>query len=322
MIVRLFMQSVLSAIAIVSIGAAQAQAYPVKPVRFVVPFPPGGATDALARVLGRSLTESTGQTFVIDNRGGAAGNIAAELVAQSLPDGYSLLLATNTLAINASIYRKLPFDPLKDFAAVSLIATTPNVLAVHPSLPVQNVKQLIALAKARPGKLTYASQGNGGTGHLAGELFKTMAHVDIVHVPYKGAAPALIDLMAGNVDMAIVGVSALAQAKTGKLRALAVSSLKRMPSAPDVPTVAESGLPGYETTTWFGVMAPAQTPQPIVFVLHQHIAKALAAPAVSQTLAAQGFELAQGSASEFSAFYAKELVKWREVIKASGAKVE
>ena len=226
------------------------------------------------------------------------------------------------LAINASLYPKLPFDPLKDFAPVALVAISPNVLAVHPSLPVQNVKRLIAFARARPGKLTYASQGNGGTGHLAGELFKTMARVDLIHVPYKGVAPALTDLMAGNVDMAFVGVTALAQAKSGRLRVLAVTTPKRSRSAPEVPTVAEAGLSGFEATPWFGVLAPAQTPQSTISVLNQHIGRALANPSVNQALAAQGFELAHGSAAEFSKFLRAEIAKWGEVIRASGAKVE
>jgi tripartite-type tricarboxylate transporter receptor subunit TctC len=303
-------------------GAAHAQSYPAKTVRLVVPFPAGGGTDALARTLAKSLGEITGQTFVADNRGGAGGNVGAEVVAQSAADGHTLLLGTNTLAINATLYRKLSFDPVNDFAPVALVAIAPNVLAVHPSLPVKNVKQLIALAKASPGKLTYASQGNGGTGHLAGELFRKMAGVEILHVPYKGAAPALVDLMAGNVQMAFVGVSTLAQAKSGRLRAIAVTTLKRSSAAPELPTIAESGLPGYEATAWFGVLAPAQTPQAVVGRLHQLVSKALASPAVAGSLTSQGFEVARGTPADFAAFVRAEVAKWGEVIRASGARVE
>jgi tripartite-type tricarboxylate transporter receptor subunit TctC len=303
---------------------ACAQTYPTKPIRLVVPFPPGGATDILARDVAQKLTEAWGQSVIVDNRPGAGGNIGSELVAKSSPDGYTLEMGTvGTHAINASLYAKMPYDHVKDFTPVILVAGVPNVLVVNPALPANSVAELIAYAKANPGKLNFASSGNGTSIHLSGELFKVMAGVQITHIPYKGSAPALQDLLGGQVQMMFDNLPpSLPQIKAGKLRALAVTSLTRAPALPDVPTLSESGLPGFEASSWFGILAPAGTPAPIVAKLNAEIAKWLATPEAKEKLAKQGANAAGGTPDDFAKHIAAETAKWAKVVKDSGAKID
>jgi tripartite-type tricarboxylate transporter receptor subunit TctC len=310
-------------LALIAAGAA-AQNYPTKPIRLVVPFPPGGTTDILAREVGQRLSASLGQTVVIDNRPGAGGNIGAELVAKSAPDGYTLLMCTvSTHAINPNLYAKLPYDHVADFAPVILVASVPNVLEVTPSLPVNSVADLIKLAKEKPGQINFASSGSGTSIHLSGELFKTMAGVDMTHVPYKGSAPALTDLIGGQVQVMFNNLpSSLPQIKAGKLRAIAVTSAQRAPALPNVPTIAESGLPGFEATSWFGVVAPAGTPPAIVARLNADMNQWLQTPEAREKLLAQGAAAAGGSPEQFAAYIRAETEKWAKVVKASGAKVD
>ena len=305
---------------------AHAQApYPNHPVKIVVPFPAGGTTDILARETAQRLTQTLGQSFVVDNRPGAAGNIGAELVAKSPPDGYTMLMGTvGTHAINASLYQKMPYDHVKDFVPVVLVAGVPNVLVVNPSVPVKTVQELIDYAKANPGKLNFASSGSGTSIHLSGELFKTMTGVQMQHVPYKGSAPALADLTGGQVQLMFDNLpSALALIKAGKLRAIAVTSLARSNALPDVPTIAESGLPGFEASSWFGLLAPAGTPKDVVTKVNAEVAKWLATPEAKEKLAGQGAIVASGlSPEDFTRHIASETTKWQKVVKDSGAKVE
>ena len=304
---------------------AWAQAYPNHSIRLVVPFPPAGATDILARLVAQRLTETMGQSVVVDNRPGAAGNIGSDVVAKAPADGYTLLMCTvSTHAINPNLYSKVPFDHIKDFSPVILVATVPNVLVVNPSLPVYTVADLIKLAKSKPGTLNFASSGSGTSIHLSGELFKTMAGVDMTHVPYKGSAPAVTDLVAGQVQVMFDNLpSALPQIKAGKLRAVAVTSPKRAPALPDVPTIAESGLPGFEAISWFGVVAPAATPAAIVSKLNAEIDRWLQAPETKEQLLGQGAaEAAGGTPEQFAAFIRSETDKWAKVVKESGAKVD
>jgi len=303
---------------------AWGQAYPAKPIRLVVPFPAGGTTDILARAVGQKLTEAWGQPVVVDNRPGAGGNIGSELVAKAAPDGYTLLMGTvGTHAINASLYAKMPYDHIKDFAPVILVAGVPNVLVVNPAVPVNSVQELIAYAKANPGRLNFASSGSGTSIHLSGELFKVMAGVQMTHIPYKGSAPALQDLIGGQVQLMFDNLpSALPQIKGGKLRALAVTSATRAAALPDVPTVAEAGLPGFEASSWFGVLAPAGTPVAIIARLNAEIAKWLASPEAREKLASQGANAAGGSPEDFAKHIAAETAKWQKVVKESGAKVD
>ena len=303
---------------------ASAQTYPVKPIRIVVPFPPGGATDILARDVAQKLTEAWGQQVIVDNRPGAGGNIGSELVAHSAPDGYTLEMGTvGTHAINASLYAKMPYDHVKDFAPVILVAGVPNVLVVNNAVPANSVAELIAYAKANPGKLNFASSGNGTSIHLSGELFKVMAGVQMTHIPYKGSAPALQDLLGGQVQLMFDNLPpSLPQIKAGKVRALAVTSLTRAPALPDVPTVAESGLPGFEASSWFGILAPAGTPPAIVAKLNAEIAKWLATPEAKEKLAKQGANAAGGTPEDFAKHIAAETAKWAKVVKDSGAKID
>ena len=298
--------------------------YPSKPVRLVVPFPPGGTTDILARAVAQKLTEQWHQQVIVDNRPGAGGNIGADLVAKSAPDGYTLLMGTiGTQAINPSLYARMPYDAQKDFAPVILVAAVPNVLEVNPSLPVHTVQELIAYAKAHPGKLNFASSGNGTSIHLSGELFKSMTGVQMTHVPYKGSAPALADLAGGQVQLMFDNLpSSLGLIKGGKLRALAVTSTARSPALPDVPTIAESGLPGYEATAWFGVLAPAKTPPAIVDKLNAAIGAWLASPEAKEKLASQGAAAAGGTPADFARYIASETTKWAKVVKTSGAHID
>ncbi len=305
-------------------AAAFAQPYPSRPIRIVVPFPAGGTTDLIARAAGQKLTESLGQPVVVDNRPGAGGNIGAELVAKSAPDGYTLLMGTvGTHAINASLYPKMPYDHVRDFAPIILVAGVPNVLVVNPSLPVNSVQELIAYGKANPGKLNFASSGNGTSIHLSGELFKTMTGVQMAHIPYKGSAPALQDLAGGQVQLMFDNLpSALPLIKAGRLKALAVTSKTRAPALPDVPTVAESGLPGFEASSWFGLLAPAGTPQPVITKVNAEIAKWLATPEAKEKLTAQGANVVGGTPEDFARHIAAETAKWQKVVKESGAKID
>jgi tripartite-type tricarboxylate transporter receptor subunit TctC len=310
--------------AFASLALAQAP-YPSRPIRIVVPFPAGGTTDILARAVAVKLTETTGQPAVVDNRPGAGGNIGAELVAKSAPDGYTFLMGTvGTHAINPSLYAKMPYDHVKDFAPVILVAGVPNVLVINPSLPVNSVQELIAYIKANPGKVNFASSGSGTSIHLSGELFKTMTGTQITHVPYKGSAPALQDLVGGQVQIMFDNLpSSLALIKGGKLKALAVTSLERSSALPDVPTVAESGLPGFEASSWFGLLAPAGTPKEAIAKINGEVAKWLATPEAKEKLASQGAIAASGlTPDDFAKHIATETTKWNKVVKESGAKVD
>jgi tripartite-type tricarboxylate transporter receptor subunit TctC len=298
-------------------------AYPSKPVRLVVPFPAAGTTDLLARAAAQKLFEAWGQQVIVDNRPGAAGNIGAELVAKAPPDGYTLLMGTvGTHAINTSLYAKMPYDHVKDFTPVILVAGVPNVLVVNPGVPVNSVAELIAYAKANPGKLNFASSGSGTSIHLSGELFKTMTGVQITHVPYKGSAPALTDLIGGQVQLMFDNLpSSLAFIKAGKLRALAVTGATRAAALPETPTVADT-LPGFEASSWFGILAPAGTPRDIVLKINGEVAKWLASPDAREKLAAQGANVASGSPEDFAKHIQAETAKWAKVVKESGAKVD
>lgn len=301
-----------------------AQEYPQRPIRFIVPFAAGGGGDIVVRTVAQRLTEAMGPPVVVDNRSGAGGNVGTDLAAKSAPDGYTILMANVApIAINVSLYKKLPYDSVKDFAPVSLMAVFPNVLVVHPSVAAKSVKELIALAKAHPGQLTYASAGNGSTTHLAAELFKSMAGLDMIHVPYKGGGPALVDLIAGQVNLYFGSMpAALPHVKNGKLRALAVTSAKRSRAAPELPTVAESGFPGFAADTWIGVLAPAGTPGPIVVRLNREIVKILQQPELEEKLSAQGAEPVTNSPEQFAAYIKSEIRKWAKVVKESGAKAD
>ncbi len=324
------MRRLLSALLVLAaIGAvalpARAQNYPAKPIRFVVPFPPGGPLDIMARGIGVKLQEAWGQPVVVENKPGAGGGIGADLVAKSPGDGYTLLMgAVSTHAINPTLYARIPYDAVKDFAPVTLVAQVPNILVVHPSLPVKSVRELIEYAKAKPGALSFASGSTGSTGHLAGELFKTMAGVDMVHIPYKGAAPAMFDLLAGQTQLMFDNVAnALPNVKAGKLRALAVTTTIRLPALPDLPTIDEAGLRGFDLTTWFGVFVSAKTPKSVVQALNAEIVKALASKELRERLAAMGTEPPSiTTPEEFAAFVQREAAKYAKVVKASGAHVD
>jgi tripartite-type tricarboxylate transporter receptor subunit TctC len=303
---------------------AMAQSYPVKPVKMIVPFPAGGTTDILGRIVAQKLSERLGQPFIIDNRGGAGGNIGADMVAKSTPDGYTLLVGTvGTNAINASLYAKMPYDTAKDFVPIGLIAAVPNVLVVHPSLPARSVKELIDLLKSKPGEINFASSGNGTSIHLSGELFKTMAGVRMNHIPYKGSAPALTDLIGGQVQLMFDNLpSSMPHIKAGRLRALAVTSLKRSAALPDLPTIAEAALPGFDASSWFALFAPAGTPKAIVVKLNSELNAILQLADVREKFAAQGAEPTEFNPEQFAAFTQAELTKWARVVKESGAKVD
>ena len=304
--------------------SADAQNYPSKPVRIVAPYAAGGTLDVVARMIGQKLGESWGQQFIVDNRAGAGGNIGTDIVAKSPPDGYTLLMGNvSTNAINPSLYSKLPFDPFKDFAPITQTVSLQMALVVHPSLPVTNVKQLIALAKSRPGSLNYASGGIGTTQHLGAELFKHMTVTNMQHVPYKGNAPAIADLLGGHVVLIFDNLaSVLPHVKVGRLRALAVTSLKRLPLVPELPTVAESGVAGFELTGWHGMFAPAGTPRDIVQRLSSEISRILAAPDMRQQLAGQGVDPVGSTPEQFAVFQNSEAAKWAQAIKVSGARAE
>ncbi|MEK6593803.1 MAG: tripartite tricarboxylate transporter substrate binding protein [Pseudomonadota bacterium] len=300
-----------------------AENYPQRPVRMIVAYPPGGGTDIVGRMIAQKLGENVGQNIVVDNRGGATGNIGTEIAARATPDGYTLLMgnvAPN--AINVSLFRKLPFDPVRDFAPVSLVAVTPNILVVHPSLPVKTVRDLIALAKAGPGQLNFPSAGIGSSSHLAGEMLKTMAAIDMVHIPYKGGGPALIALLSGQVQLMFATMpAAMPHVKSGKVRPVAVTTSRRSQALPELPTIAESGIPGYEAATWYGLLAPAGTPKAIVGSLHGQVVTILASDTRRQLLA-QGFEPVGSSPSEFAAYIKAEIVKWGKVIRDAAVRAE
>jgi len=308
---------------LLSAVSAGAQDYPARPVRMVVPYAPGGPVDIVARITANKLSESLGQQFVVDNRAGAGGNIALEVVARSTPDGYTLLVGANgTNAINPSLYKNMPVDPGRDLAPISMVASSAMILVVHPSLPASNVKELIALARAKPGAVTYASSGSGSTAHLSGELFKNMAKIDLLHVPYKGAAPALTDLVGGQVQSMITGVSStLPYVKAGRLKALGVSSEKRQPLLPDVPSIAEQ-LPGYEVNTWYGVFAPAGAPRPLVDKLNRTLVQIFGTPDAQARLAAVGADAHTNTPDQFAQAIARERAKWAKIVKESGARAE
>lgn len=296
------------------------QSYPTKPIRVVTPFPAGSGVDIVARMIGAPLSQVWGQAVVVDNRAGAGGTIACELAAKATPDGYTLLLGNaSTLAMAPSLYKQVAYDPVKSFAPITLIAHSANVLVVHPSVPATSIPAMIALAKAKPGQFNYGSAGSGNSTHLAAELFKMMAGVNLVHVPYKGTPQLLTELLAGQIQMSFTSlVSSLSYIKQGRLRALGVTSLRRAASLPELPTISESGLKGYEVTVWQGMLAPARTPQPVIAQLNREIAKILQAPEMRERLAAQGLESAANTPEQFGAYIATEAAKWAKVIKHAG----
>ena len=304
--------------------AAASQDYPAKPVRFVVGFTAGGATDVAARIVAQRLTESLGRTFVVDNRPGASGMIGAELVAKSPPDGYTLLVAPQTSqAVAPSLYPKIPYDPVRDFAPITVIASSPLLLAVHPSVPVKTMKELIALAKAQPGQLTFGSGGAGTAPHMTGELVNLLMGVKMVHVPYKGEAPGVRDLLAGQITLMFSTLPPLLpHVQAGKLRGIAVTSLKRPSTVPDIPTVAESGYSGFDVAAWFGLFAPAGTPREIVNKLHAEVVRVISQPDVREKIAVQGLFVVANTPDEFAAFLKAEIARWAKVVKESGAKSE
>jgi tripartite-type tricarboxylate transporter receptor subunit TctC len=308
---------------VLSLGV-QAQPYPAKPIRFVVPYPAGGPLDTVARLLGQKVSESTKQPVIVDNKPGAGGNIGADAVAKSPADGYTILMgAVATHAINPTLYSSIPYDAIKDFTPVTQVASTPNVLVVNPSVPAANVREFIAYAKANPGKLNFGSGSTGSAGHLAGELFKTMAGVDMTHVPYKGAAPAMSDLIGGQIQLMFDNLaSSLAQMHAGKVRALAVTTATRSALAPELPTIAESGLPGFDISTWFGIFVPAGTPRDVVTRLHGEFTRALAMPDIREKMMSLGAEPVGSRPDEFAAYIRSEADKYARVIKASGARAD
>jgi tripartite-type tricarboxylate transporter receptor subunit TctC len=303
---------------------AQSAAYPNRPVKLVIPFPPGGPLDIIGRLIAQKASEDWGQSVVVDNRPGAGGNIGADLVAKSPADGYTILMgALSTHAVNPSLYAKMPYDATKDFAPISLVAITPNVLVVNASLPVNSAKEFIAYAKANSGKLSFGSGSNGSAGHLAGELFKVDTKTDIVHVPYKGGAPATQALLAGDTQFMFDNLAnAMPHVKAGKLKALAVTTAERSKLAPDLPTMAEAGLPGFDISTWFGLFAPAGTPKDVIAKWNAEVVKILNSPDMRERLTAQGAESAPTTPEQFAAFIQSEIPKYARIVKISGAKVD
>ena len=310
---------------VAQMGAAHAADYPDKPIRLVVPFPAGGATDLMARTLGQKLAERLGKSVVIDNRAGAGGSIGAEAVATAAPDGYTLLFATmGSLTINPNLYKSLRYDPVKSFVPITLTHSTSNLLVVHPDVPARSVAELIAQARSKPGELTFASAGNGTTSHLSGELFKSLAKVDLTHVPYKGTAPAMTDFLGGRISMMFDTTSNFVDyVKTGKLRALGLTGNKRSAALPDVPTIAQTpGMGGYEMTLWLGVLAPAGTPQDIVTRLHREIGAAMSGPEMAKQMADAGIEVRLSSPQEFAGLIKSDLAKWAGVVKSAGIRLD
>jgi tripartite-type tricarboxylate transporter receptor subunit TctC len=304
--------------------SAPAQTYPVKPVRLVIPYPPGGGSDTIGRPLAQKMSEGLGQQIVVENRGGANGNIGMETVARSAPDGYTLVFAlTAQLAINPGLYRKIPYDPVRDFAPVSLLGSGGYLLVVHPSLPVRSLKELIALSRARPGQIAYSSSGNGSGGHLAIELMNSMAGIKMLHVPYKGGGPALMDLIAGQVQVLFATqLASWPHVQSGRVRALAVSTAKRPESVPDLPTIAEAGLPGYDSGVWYGVLAPAGTPRDIIIRLNGEVVRALGQPDYRKLLVGNTIEPIGSPPEQLGQYIQSELVKWAKVIKSAGVRID
>jgi tripartite-type tricarboxylate transporter receptor subunit TctC len=318
------LRGLLLAAAVLAIPAAQAQSYPTRPIRLVVPFPPGGSADILGRALAQRVGEGLGQSVVVENRPGAGTAIAAELVAKAAPDGYTLMLGTvSSHAINPALNPKLPVDPLRDFTPVAPVASIPFALLVHPSVPARTVPELVGYARSKPGKLDYSSAGSGTSNHLAGELFEAMTGTYMVHIPYRGSAPALQDLIAGRVSVMFdLVLTAAPHVRSGAVRGLAVTGANRSAALPDLPTIAESGIPGYEVSAWFAVFGPAGMPRPVVDRLNAEIARALAAPDLRQRLASQGAETLAGSPDEFAAYLKAEIAKWGKVVRAGGIRPE
>ena len=314
---------VLSLLILIFSVTATAQQFPAKSVKIIVPFPAGGTVDFFARVISAKLSDALGQSVLVENRAGAGGNIAAEAVAKATPDGYTLLMGSEIIAINTSLYAKIGYDPVKDLAPITLVGTVPNILIVLPSLPVNSVSELIALAKKTPGKISFASTGQGTSTHLSAELFKLMANVDMLHVPYKGGPPAIADLISGQVNMMFINMpTGIPHVRSGKAKIIAVSSLKRVSQLPDVPTVDQAGVKGFETAAWSGLYAPAGTPVDIINRLNAEVVKILKLPSVREQLVAQGAEPVGDSPEEFSRFTQAEIGKWAKIIKISGAKVD
>lgn len=302
---------------------AFAQTYPARPIRLIVSFAPGGSVDLVARLVGQKLSEAWGQQVVIDNRPGAGGNLSAEIAARATPDGYTLYMSSASFVVNASLYRNLPYDPIKDFVPITLVASVQNVLVVHPSLPARNVSQLIALARKTPGEINYASTGSGSSGHLTMEMFKSMAGVNLTHVPYKVIGQATTDLLSGQVSLWFPSIpSVLPHIRAGKMAALAVSGDQRSPALAEVPTVAESGLRGFEASTWYPLLAPARTPQAIVDKLNAQVVAILGSAEVQQRLAGQGVEPIGSTPAQLASHLQSELAKWAKVVKLSGVSVD
>ncbi len=306
-----------------SLSDVHAQAYPTRPIRFIAPYVPGGGVDFVARVVAGKLSETIGQQVIVENRPGGGTNIGSELVARAAADGYTLLVGGVPNTVNAVFFKKLPYDVVRDFAPISQMTTAPNILAVHPSLPVRTAKELIALAKTRRGELTFASAGVGSSNHLSGELFRVMAGVDIVHIPYKGGGAAVTDLLAGQVSMYFgTTPSTVPYVRAGRLRALAVTSLKRSRATPDIPTMAESAIPGFENAAWHGLMAPAGTPAAVIEKLHAEVTRALRLPEIIERMASQGVDVIGGTPAELAAFIKQDLVKYEKLVKSAGLRVE
>ena len=302
---------------------AAAAEFPSKPVRIISPYPPGGGNDIVSRILAENLTQEWGQNVIVDNRAGAAGNVGTDAAAKAPPDGYTMVMGSLSHAINASLYSTLPFNPVSDFAPIALVAAGSYILVAHPSLPVTSAKSLVALARARPGQINYGSAGNGSGGHLGMELFKLMSGIDIVHIPYKGTAPAMLETIGGQVSLDMDNMLALlAPVKANRLRALAVTSLKRSPLLPDVPTLDESGFRGFEVSPWFGILAPAGTPKEVVARINRDTVKVLKLPKVRERLLAQGAEPVGDTPEHFLQYLQSEVQKWAKVVKATGARVD
>lgn len=315
---------VAAALLTTGMGSALAQAdFPSKPLTMIVPFSAGGTTDILARIVGQALGQELGESIIIENKPGAGGNIGAQQAARAKADGYTLFMGTvGTHAINQSLYKKLPYDPLKDFTPLSRVATVPNLLVAHPSRPYKTVQEMIAYAKANPGDVTYGSPGSGASPHVSGALFQSMTGAELTHIPYKGSAPAVSDLLGNQIAVMFDNMpSAIQHVRSGKLRPIAVTTAKRSPELPDVPTIAEAGVPGYEATSWFGLWAPAGTPAPVLDKLHSALTKVLQDPAVVKKIADQGGEVVIDTPAEFEAFIQSEAAKWGKVVKESGAEV-
>ena len=320
--VRLTGAFTLAAACLCASGMSYAQAWPAKPVRMIVPIAGGGSTDAIARLVGTRLGEAWGQTVLVENRPGGSTMIGAEVVARATPDGYTMLMATSAFPANFSLFRKVPYK-LADFAPVSNVAESPNVLAVHPSVPAKNVKELIALLRSRPGQINYGSGGVGGSTHLAAELFKLLAKVDVVHIPYKGGGPAVTDLLGGQISMIFGNLPAvLPHVNTGRINVLAIASARRSPTLPNLPTMDEAGVRGFEASTWAGLLMPAGTPQPIITKLYADLQKIYAQPDMKERMATGGFEAIGNSPKEFAAYIDLEVARWEKVIRAAGIKAE